>query len=182
MEDEIKKSASRIKKEESVEALAEKLSRSQAVLLADYRGLNVAKSTELKKKLKENQAEMLIAKNTLLSLAAKKAGYDVPETELTGPTAAIFAYGDQITPLKDVAASIKAYELPKIKIGFLDKQLFAAEKLLELARLPSREVLLSQVVSSLNSPLYGLASVLNANLRNLVYALAQIKSTKSQNA
>jgi len=173
--DEEKKSASRIKKEETVETLFEKLERANAVLLTDYRGLNAAQVTELKKKLTENEAEMTVAKNSLLSIAAKKAGYEVPPENLTGPTSIIFAYGDQITPIKEVANFIKSHELPRVKVGFLEKSLYEAARIMELAKLPSREVLLGQVVSSISAPLYGLNGVLSANLRNLVYTLEQIR-------
>ncbi len=182
MEDDIKKPASRIKKETTVETLVDKLARATAVLITDYRGLSVAQATELKKKLTQNEAEMTVAKNTLLALAAKKAGYEVPSETLSGPTAIIFAYGDQIAPLKDVAGFIKSYELPKVKVGFLDKTFYEATKIMELAKLPSREILLGRVVGGLSSPLYGLAGVLNANLRNLVYVVDQVRSSKGQNA
>lgn len=173
--DEKKKSASRVQKEETVESLSEKLEKAQAMLLADYRGLSVLASTDLKKKLKDNKAEMLVAKNTLLSIAAKKAGYDVPAETLTGPTAVIFAYEDQVTPIKELATFIKSNELPKVKVGFLNKATYSAEKVMELAKLPSKEVLYGKVVGGVSSPLYGIVGVLNANLRNLVYTIDQIR-------
>ncbi|MDP2671095.1 MAG: 50S ribosomal protein L10 [bacterium] len=181
--EEKKKSASRIKKEEEVASLVEKMNQAQALLLTDFRGLSVAGATELKGKLKADKAEMLVAKNTLLSIAAKKAGYEVPAQDLTGPTAAIFAYEDQVSPIKALATFIKGTEIPKIKIGFLNKEAYSKEKIMELAKLPSKEVLLGQVVGGISSPLYGVVRVLNANLRNLVYTLDQIgKSKGSTNA
>ncbi|HEY4694984.1 MAG TPA: 50S ribosomal protein L10 [Candidatus Nanoarchaeia archaeon] len=176
--DEEKKPASRIKKEQTVAQLREKLSRAKTVVLADQSGLSVSKIGELKKKLKGVDAEILVAKNTLLKIAAREAGYEVPDETLVGPTAALFAYDDEVAPLRELSTFAKENEKPSVKVGFLGKTLLSVERIAQLGRLPSKEVLHRRVVGSLYSPLYGVVSVLNANLKNLVYALDQIKASK----
>ncbi len=174
------KAASRIKNEDTVGTLVEKFTKASSVVLTDQSGLTVALSSELKKKLKAVDAESIVAKNTLLKIAAQKSGYEIPTEALEGPTAALFGYGDEISPLKELTTFAKANEKPVIKVGFLDKDLLTAEKITALAKLPSKEVLRGKVVGGLYSPLYGLVGVLNANLRNLVYVLNSIQESKAK--
>lgn len=175
-----KKSESRIKKEETVKKLEEKMASSKSIILADYQGLNVTAFQDVKNQLEKDEAELTVAKNTLLSIAAKKAGFDIPSEALKGSTAILFAYGDGITPIKDMGRLEKQYEKPTPKVGFLGKELLSVEKIRQLAALPSKEELQAQVVGYLNSPIYGLVGVLNANLRNLVFAIEQIRMQKSK--
>ncbi|MEX0617008.1 MAG: 50S ribosomal protein L10 [Candidatus Woykebacteria bacterium] len=176
--DETKKSSARTKKELTIESLAEKFTSAKSIVLADYQGLNVSAFTEVKNKLEEDKAEFTVAKNTLLKLAAKKAGLEIPAEALEGPTAALFAYGDEITPIKDLAKLAKQYEKPTPKAGFLGTQFLSADRIKQLALLPSKLELQAKVVGSLNSPIYGIVSVLHANIRNLVYVLSQVNQSK----
>ncbi|HSX57778.1 MAG TPA: 50S ribosomal protein L10 [Candidatus Saccharimonadales bacterium] len=169
------KAASRIKNEESVDSLVEKLNRSKSVVLTDQSGLSVSLASELKKKLRGVDAESLVTKNTLLKIASQKSGYEIPTEALEGPTAVVFGYGDEIAPIKELTTFAKTNEKPVLKTGFLGSDLLSAEKITELAKLPSKEILQGKVVGGLASPLYGMVGVLNANLRNLVYAIDQIR-------
>ena len=173
-----KKSQARIKKEEIVKKLVEKLKKAKSIVLADYHGLNVASLSVVKKELEKDEAEFAVAKNTLLSIAARKAGLQIPEEALSGPTAVVFAQGDPITPIKELARLQKQFEKPAPKLGFLGKEVLSVEKIRQLAILPSKLELQAKVVGALNSPIYGIVSVLNANLRNLVYVLSQIQQSK----
>jgi len=155
-----------------------KLSKAAGLVLADYHGLSVSQMQELKRILKPFGAEFTVVKNTLLTLAAKETGKKVPEEVLTGPTAILFSFGDALEPIKKLADFIKQYQLPKIKIGFLEERLLSAEDVANLAKIPSREELHAKIVGALNSPISGLVNVLNGSLRNLVYVLKQIESTK----
>lgn len=178
---ETKKPQSRVKKEQTVEVLKNKLAKAKSVVLTDNSGLTVTQVDELKKKLRAVDAEMIVAKNTLLKIAAKSIGHEVPEEVLEGPTAALFAYSDEFSPLKELEAFTKTNEKPVVKAGFLGSTFISAERVISLAKLPSKEVLRGQVVGSLYSPLYGIVGVLNANLRNLVFALDQVIKGKKAN-
>ena len=172
------KSQARIKKEETVKKLVEKLKSAKSIVLADYHGLNVTSLSVVKKELEKDEAEFAVAKNKLLSIAARKAGFQIPEEALSGPTAVVFSQGDPITPIKDLAKLEKQFEKPTPKIGFLGSELLSIEKIKQLSLLPSKLELQAKVVGTLNSPIYGIVSVLNANLRNLVYVLSQIQQSK----
>lgn len=173
------KPASRIKKEETVESLVEKFNRAKSVLVTNHSGLTVAESSDLKKKLKAVDAEYLVAKNTLIKLAAKKTGHEIPDEVLEGPTSVLFSYGDEVSPIKELTTFAKTSEKPVVKSGLLGTAFLSADRISQLAKLPSKETLQAKVVGGLYSPLYGMVGVLNANLRNLVYTINAIKDQKS---
>lgn len=158
--------------------LKDKLTRAKSVVVTDYRGLNMTQLGELRRTLLKDNAEYTIAKNRLVIRAAKEAGY-ATEGRFLGPTAVLFAYGDEIAPIRSLAAFIKTNKLPEIKLGYLNQEMLTAERVSQLSRLPSRDELISKVVGGVSAPLYGIVGVLQANLRNLVYTLNSIKEQKS---
>ena len=173
------KSSARVKKEEIVKKLADKLGSAKSVVLADYQGLNVGAFQEVKNQLEKDEAEFTVAKNTLIDLASKQAGLNIPSEALKGPTALMLAYGDQITPIKDMMRLAKVHgDKPKPKIGFLGTELISVEKIKQLALIPSKTELQANLVGALASPIQGIVGVLGGNLRNLVYALDQIQKSK----
>lgn len=177
--DEQIKAKSRIKNEETVASLKEKLNRAKAVVLTDQSGLSVSLAGELKKKLKAVDAESVVAKNTLIKIASKELGIEFPEESLNGPTAALFAYNDEVAPLKELAAFAKSNEKPVIKAGLLGSTILSVDRVVQLSKLPTKDALRATVVGSLYSPLYGIVGVLNGNIRNLVYTISAIKDQKS---
>lgn len=165
-------------KKEKVSALAQKMAAAKSMIFTDYRGLTANQLARLRTKIKELEAEMIVVKNTLLSLALKKNKLEVAKEQLEGPTAVIIGYQDEVSPVKEVAESAKKFGLPKFKFGFLGSEFLDSTQLESFAKIPGRNVLYANVVGSLNSPIYGIVSVLNANLRNLVFALDQIRVKK----
>lgn len=163
-----------------VKDLKTKLEKAKSVVLTDYRGLSVDQINNLRRKIKEAAGELKVAKNTLLNLSLKDLSYGVKELKeaLTGPTAILFSYEDEIAPIKALYEFYKENDLPKIKLGFLGKELLSEDKIIELAKLPTKEVLQGKLVGILNSPIYGLVYVLKANLQNLLIVLNQIKKAK----
>lgn len=161
---------------EKVKELSDRLDRAKAVVLTDYRGLTVSQLDELRKKVEAAGAEFEVTKNTLLSRSLGEK--QVPDEALEGPTATLFAYEDEVAPLKALQDFIKTYNLPNVKVGFLGKDLLNASQVSELAKLPSREVLLGKLVGSLKGSQYGLVSVLSGNIRKLVYALDAVSKSK----
>lgn len=157
--------------------LKDKLGRAKTVVITDYRGLNMTQLQELRSELLAQDAEYTITKNRLVARAAKESGYELTE-ELDGPTAILTGYGDEVSPIKALAAFIKTNKLPEIKLGFLNQEFLSADRVSQLAKLPSRDELIGKVVGGISSPLYGVVGVLQANLRNLVYTLSAIKEQK----
>lgn len=172
----MKVSKNREKKQEIVKQLAEKVSKSKAMVFTNYQGMTHKQMEGLKKALRKTDAELIVAKNTLLK---RSLACPTWEEELTkGPTATLFAYSDIIAPLKELAKIIKNLKLPAIKFGIMDNQALTSDQLLKLASLPSREVLIAQVVGGMKAPIYGLHRALNYNLVKLVMTLGAIQKTK----
>lgn len=174
------KSAREIK-EEKVASLTEKIEKAKTVTFADYRGLSANQIAQLRAKVKDAGGEFLVEKNNLIRLSLKSTKHKIPadqEELLTGPTAAIVAYNDEIAPIKEIAESNKILGIPTFKFGFMDETFMDFADVERLSRIPGKDVLRAKVVGSINSPLYGIVSVLSANLRNLVYALNAIKERK----
>ena len=158
----------RQQKKEQVAKLTEKLGRAKAVVFADYKGLNMKQLSDLRDKLREVNGEFTITKNTLLERA-------LPSTNLEGPTATLFAYDDEISPIKILVKALKDVALGKVKSGIMGKDILDEAIILQLATLPTKNELRAKTVGVLITPLQGMVGVLQGNLRNLVYALNQIK-------
>ena len=166
------KSARQIK-EETVKSLAEKIARAKTLIFADYHGLTVNQISDLRRKIKAAGGEMLVAKNTLLSRALSINHLPFTINQLTGPTAIVAAYEDEIAPLKSLADSVKSLGLPKYKFGFFGQEFLDVSKIEDLATIPPRGILHSKIVGTLASPIYGIVNVLQTNIRNLVSILDQ---------
>lgn len=176
MKDEEKKiSKNREKKQEIIGELSEKFGKAKAMVFANYQGMTHKQLEELKKALKTAEAELVIAKNSLIHRSIP----DFKDQRLEGPTATVFAYNDIVAPLKELAKLIKTLKLPVIKFGILDGKALTDTEVLKLATLPSREVLLAQLVGGMKSPLYGLHRALNWNVQKLVMTLSAIQQKKS---
>ena len=158
-------------KPEKIEAVAEmkKLFESAgSFFVTDYQGLNVADMTDLRKNLRENNIKYLIAKNTLLKLAVKDAGIDSLDEHLIGPTAVAFTSDDPALAAKILNDSFKAKELPRMKVFMVDDQVFEGAEIKRLADLPPRDILLSQLVAAVESPLTSIVGSLDGFFRDLV--------------
>src|SRR3989344_6079820 len=170
MKDEAKKiNANRQKKEVIVAELSEKVAKAKAMVFTNYQGMTHRQIEDLKKALKIVNAELVVAKNTLLTISLKD--YKDKMQELQGATATIFAYQDVVEPLKALAKSIKTLTLPKIKFGIIEGSLLAEEEVIRLSALPSLEVLIAQFIGGMKSPLYGLHRALSWNMQKLVLTL-----------
>ncbi len=166
------------KKAKVVEALTEKIGASNILLLADYRGFSVKEMTQLRQKLRRDEAELKIVKNTLLKRALAAAGFNGLESHLQGTTALLMGYKDPIGPLKTLVAYIKEIEKGSVRAGLLEKALVDNKGIIEISQLPSKEQLIAQVVGGFKSPLFGLANVLQGPLRKLVYVLKAVQEKK----
>lgn len=165
-----------------VEDLTKRFEDARSVVALDYQGLTVKDLNGLRNAIREVGGRLVVAKNTLLKLALKSAqriAHSAQEVEdkLQGPTAVVFAEEDEIAPLQKLGKFIAEKGLLKLKFGIFGTEIFDAEKLLALSKLPGRSVLLARLVGTMAGPSYGLVSVLNANLQKLVYVLS-VKSKK----
>ena len=154
-----------------VEQLREKLAKAKGVVLTDYQGLSVPEVDVLRRSLQEVGASYQIVKNTLLNLALQNIQYPISNIQLTGPTAVVLSHDDEIQPLKALYDFAKEHEALEVKGGFFEGGFLAAEKLKEIAFLPSREVLLAKVAGMLQSPIVRLVSVGKGNQIGLIRVL-----------
>lgn len=161
-----------------VEELKDKLSRAQAVVLTDYRGLNVQEITELRRQLREAGVEYKVVKNTLATLAAKEVELDDLEQYLNGPTALAFGYDEPVSAAKIINEFARLHKELEIKGGVLEGNVIGLEAVLDLAALPPREELLAMVARAVQGPIAGLANALQGILRNLAYALDAVREQK----
>lgn len=163
-----------------VAELKEKLSASKGVVLTTYSGLTVAQDTKLRAKLRECGVEYRVVKNTMLRLAAKDAGVEGLEPYLNGTTAIAVSETDPVAPAKVIADFIKENKLQalEIKAGILEGKIIDVEGVKALANLPSREVLIAQVLAGMQSPIAGFVNVLQGTIRNVVYVLDAIRTQK----
>lgn len=165
-------------KEVIVEEIRKKFTNSKAVVVTDFRGLNVAQDTKLRKSLREAGIEYNVLKNTLVSLAIKDLGLDDLEEYLTGPTAIAFSEEDLVAPAKLISKYSQEFKSLKIKGGVVEGKVIDMDGVKALAELPPKEVLLAQLLAGMQAPISGLVNVLQGNIRNLVYALDAVKNQK----
>lgn len=161
----------RPEKVREVEELSDLLSRSNLVVLTDYRGLTVADMASLRRRLRGQGVEYRVAKNTLTSFAAEKAGKAGLKGSLVGPTAIAFVAGEESAAAKALSDFERGSKVFKIKGGMLGQRLLAAGDVGTLANMPPRPVLLSQVVAGFQSPIAGVVGVLGGVLGGLVGTL-----------
>jgi large subunit ribosomal protein L10 len=166
-------------KEALVSDIKQKLETSKTVVLADYRGLNVAEVTELRKKMREAGIDYKVLKNTMTSRAAKAANIEGLDQYLSGPIALAFSYNDYTAPAKILSEFAKNHKNLELKAGILDGKVIDFEAVKNLADLPSREVLLGKVAGMLQAPIRGLVTVLAGPLRNFAYAVEAIRKQKA---
>ena len=156
----------------AVKEVAACLERAEIAVLADYRGLSVAQMTELRRQLAATDSEIRVTKNTLAKLAIRGTPREVLAPALEGPTAFVFGYGDPSKTAKALTDVIRLQRLQvPIKGALLGQQFIAGADVARLAELPSRDVLIAQVVGSVQAPIAAFVSVLAATLQSFLGVL-----------
>ena len=156
-------------KEEEVKSLAESIKEAKLVLLTDYRGINVVDVTNLRKTLRQTNSDYKVIKNNITRRALKEAGFEGLDDALIGPTAVILGKEDYLEPAKAIYESTKKNDFYKIKGGIVEGKVMTAEEIITLAKLPSKETLLSM-----------LAGALLGNISKFAVALEQVRLQKEQ--
>ncbi len=149
-------------KEEAVNDLAERMKNSNIVLLTDYRGINVSDVTELRKNLRNVNAEYVVIKNNITKRALNKNGISELDEILVGPTAVIMTQEEYLPALKAVYNYSKDHDFYKIKGGVLEGKVTSVDELKVLAKLPSREELIAKLAGCLLANVSKLAATLDA--------------------
>jgi large subunit ribosomal protein L10 len=156
-------------KTQLVQEIADRFSRSKSAVATDYRGLNVAEVTELRKQLRDAGVEYRVLKNSMTRRALAQLEISGFDDYLTGPTALAFGADDPVLPAKILNDFAKRHKALELKGGIVEGKIVDAAGVVELATLPSREGLLSMLLSVLQAP-----------MRNLAYAVQQIADQKTE--
>ena len=149
----------------------EKLEKAQSVVFADYRGMTVKEITELRAALRKQGVELKVLKNTLIKIAADQNGVEGLDPFLVGTNMWAFSMEDAVSAAKLLQEFAKTHPNLVIKGGIMDKKAFGEEGVKALASLPSREALLGQIAGLLQSPIAGMARVLQGPINKMAYAL-----------
>ena len=158
-------------KKEEVSKLAEKMKEAKIILLTDYRGINVSDVTNLRTDLRNVNAKYAVIKNNITRRALAECGIEGLEDKLVGPTAVIMSNEDYLEPAKAIYKFSKDNDYYKIKGGVIEGKVMTAEEIITLAKLPSRETLLSM-----------LAGALLGNISKVAVALDQVRIKKEAGA
>ena len=165
---------------EIVKELTEKLTKAKGIYLADFSGLTVQEAVDFRKKLREKGVEYRVAKNTLIKIAVKEAKIEGLSEFLVGPTGIALSYDDPASPAKLFYEFAKENEKMDVKVFWLEGETFGADKFEQIAKLPSRNELLSQFIGDLQSPMRTFAATLQASISKLVATLNGLKASKQE--
>jgi large subunit ribosomal protein L10 len=170
----------KVQKRDILRKIEGNISRAKSIIFAKFDALKVEENEDLRKELKAEDNEYYVAKKTLLDLAFKNSKIDGLEIKgFNGKVAAIFGFGDEVSPAKIVDKFRKGRE-EKLEFlgGILENKFVSAANVNELAKLPSRTELYAKLVGTINAPVSGFVNALAGNLKNLVYVLKAIEEKK----
>jgi large subunit ribosomal protein L10 len=165
-------------KAQTIDELTAKLRESKGAVLLDYRGLDVAGITALRRQLAGDDVEFQVAKNTLLRIAAERAEIDVTPELLTGPTAVAFGWRDEVSPAKLLTEFVRRNRIVTVKGGLIGGRTLSASEIGRVAELPTRDVLLATMLGGFEAPASRALAVIQApaqKLAGLLQALVEKK-------
>ncbi|MCS6770439.1 MAG: 50S ribosomal protein L10 [Kiritimatiellae bacterium] len=158
-----------------------KLSGTKFFFLANYQGMSVGKTDDLRRRLRAQKASMQVVQNKHFLMAVRDLGYPEIDTRaLRGPSAMIFGQGDVVAVAKVLKDFIRENEKPVVKVGGLQGRWLSREDVDSLAALPSREVLLGQVVGTIAAPMSRLVGALQQKVASVLYVLKAYADKKGQ--
>ncbi|MBW6513357.1 MAG: 50S ribosomal protein L10 [Candidatus Syntrophosphaera sp.] len=166
-----------------VAQLKERLNGAKAIVLVDYKGINVEQVNMLRNQFRDVQVDYLVQKNTLIKIALNDLGINELDEYLVGPTALAICHADEVAPAKVLVKFVKEVmedaPFPSFKAGYVTGHVFNQAELLYLAKLPSREELIAKVLGSLNAPISNFVNLSQGIIRKFVYALDAIAKNKA---
>ena len=158
--------------------LNERFSKAAVVIVSDYKGLNVTAINDLRRKLRQEEVEFKVAKNSLLIRASQETDVALIKDAFEGPSAVALSYGDPVAPAKILTEFAKENEVFEIKVGILNGKVIDASGIKALSALPPREVLLGSLVATMNAVPTGFVRTLAEIPRRLLNVLQAVKEQK----
>jgi large subunit ribosomal protein L10 len=168
----------RNEKQALIDEMTQLLTDADSLFVSDYRGLSVAELSELRGKLRERGATFTVLKNTLARIAAERAGREQLTPLLVGPTAVTVVGEDPAGAAKALADYARTHQQLIVRGGLLQESIVDAAGVKALASLPSRDVLIAQVIGTMAAPMTGLVTVLQGTIGGFVRALGQVAEQK----
>lgn len=172
---------SRKQKEELVQEYAKRIKESKAVYIVEPKGLTANQSTEIKKGLFDLDSSFNVVKNTIFKLALEECGMTVPDGITVNQKAIVFS-SDQISESAKVISTFIGENKESMEVvgGYLNGEEISAGQIKDLADLPTRDVMLAQVIGTMNAPINGFVNVLAGNVKNIINVVNAIKDQKSE--
>ena len=170
----------RLQKEKDAEALRQELAEVPSAILVDFRGLDVAGATDLRRRLRDGESGFRVVKNSVALRAIEGLPLGDLSDAFVGQTAIAYTEGDIVGLAKTLREFAKEYETPSFKAGIVDGAAISAEEFEQLAKLPPRDQLIAQALYLMNYPITGLVTALSAILSGFVTVLDQIRDQKEQ--
>lgn len=166
-------------KEEASQALALNLRQAKAVVFANFQGLSVAETEDLRATCRANNIVITASKKTVLKHALKDVGLDIDTKAFDGGVATAFGIDDEVAPAQIIAKFAKNHDVVTLFGGILEGVFIDSTKVKELSLLPGKQELYTKLVGTLNAPVSGFVNVLAGNIRNFVGVLNAIKEQRS---
>jgi large subunit ribosomal protein L10 len=179
MEGSLNMSTVRQEKQKLVNEIKDKIENANITIFVEYRGLNVAKMTDLRRKLRSVDTDAKVCKNTFSRMALSSLNIEYPQEILVGTTLVVTSNGEAADSAKTLVQFAKEHDVVKIKGGVFEKQAVNAAAIKEIASLPSRDELIAKAVGAIKAPITGLVMSLSSPLRGLVLVLNSINEKKS---
>ena len=166
---------SKEQKQKIVENIKDKVTKQKTMVFVDFKGLQVKEFFALRKKLKQAESTLLVAKKTLMTLVFKEKGIQCGQEAFQGQPAIIFGFKDELLPIKYAYKFSREHKNLKILGGYFENEFKGQEEMIALAQIPSKEELLARLTGSISAPISNFVSVLQGNNKGLIYTLKQIK-------
>jgi large subunit ribosomal protein L10 len=157
----------RNEKRQIVDDFSKKMEGVQAAVLTHYRGLNVEQINALRRRFREENISYHVVKNTMMKLAAKGTDMEKLNGYFKGPTAIAISHGDPVSLAKILSEFVKTQPKLEIKIGLIQGKVSSPDEIKALATMPSREVLLAQILGGIQAPAQELAGVISSGLQQV---------------
>jgi len=163
----------REEKEKIINELRKKIEEQKSIIFVSIKGLKNDELLNLRRELKKNDCLLAVIKKTLIERVFQEKGIPYEKEKMLGQLALVFGFKDELSPVKISEKFSRKNKNLNILGGFFENNLISREDVLNLAKIPSKMELLAKLVSSLNSPISSFASVLQGNIKGLVYVLSQ---------
>ena len=163
-----------------VDDLKDRLSKAESIFLTDFTGVNVKDVNDLRNEFRQADVEYLVAKNTLIKRAVAESPWEGLDSYLEGPTALVISHDQGVTAAKIISKFRESHESFKPKVGMMNEQVVDAAMIEAMAKLPTRDELISKLMGSLNAPITNLVYVLNDTIARSVRVLAQVAKAKEE--